>query len=212
MVSSAVRGRIQRYERAAFVRRQAFALASERPPPCAESATERAWPAPVLIGLETLAPSVASTPRSGPARCHGHGMLSSGGRAIGVAQQVGDYLAGSDATGSGEPLQRSTSVALHPVSPSRSRISASSAFASFVTDAILLQNISARSSRARVRATWTMHANSAIRFFGATLRITAASGPSPPRRRRRSSPPRCPSATPGVAERVDPSKLLHSGI
>jgi hypothetical protein len=36
-----------------------------------------------------------------------------------------------------------------------------------VIDATRLQNISARSSRVRVRATWTLHANSAARFNGA---------------------------------------------
>jgi hypothetical protein len=45
-----------------------------------------------------------------------------------------------------------------------------------VIEAIRLQNLSARSSRARVRATWTMHASSAVRFSGATSHHAGVGG------------------------------------
>src|ERR1035437_2771675 len=91
------------------------------------------------------------------------------------------------------------------ISASCSRMSASSAFASFVTDAIRLQNISARSSRARVRATWTMHANSPVRFNGATFRITSASAAE-------ASPAKSAifdSAIPSSHTPVSPSESTH---
>lgn len=94
------------------------------------------------------------------------------------------------------------------ISAWRSRISASSAFASLVTCAIRLQNISAKSSRARILATWTMHASNAVRLSGATSRITPASAAwaSPAEvgdlRLRHPVQPRL-----GVAERVDASQV-----
>src|SRR5450755_1489273 len=96
------------------------------------------------------------------------------------------------------------------ISASRSRISASSAFASLVTDTIRLQNISARSSRARVLATWTMHANSRDplqrRDLPHDVGVSSRGLPGEVGDLRLRDPlqPR-----PGIAERVDPSKVLH---
>lgn len=61
------------------------------------------------------------------------------------------------------------------ISACLARISSSSVLARLVIEAIRLQNISARSSRTRCRATWTAQANRAVRFRGATSPMTAAS-------------------------------------
>jgi len=77
--------------------------------------------------------------------------------------------------------------------------------ARLLINAIRLQNISASSSRARVCATWTRHATSAVRLGCATSPITAASAAA-------ASPAKSAifgSAIPSTHPRAPPSESTH---